>query len=452
MSHVTQPSSQPQWDHVIVLGASMAGLLAARVLSDHFRRVTLLERDALPDTPLARKGAAQSQHVHILLRRGASILNRWFPTLFPALLASGATELDVTRDLRFAAWGQWKPQFPSGITFYSQSRPLLEWQVRHLLLERPNITLLDQMDIEQLLANEDRTRVTGVAVTSRRDQQGTTLVADLIVDATGRGSQAPKWLETLGYGRVVEREVQVHVGYATRLYQRDEDVTRPWKVMLVGPAPPTLKRAGALFPIEDNRWIVTLIGWARDYPSTDPHEYDTFARTLARPEFAAALATSEPLGDIVPYRYPANRRRHYERLLRMPQRFLLVGDAVCSFNPAYGHGMTVSAMNAAALQAALIRRRATGSLEGFERDTQRAIAHAADIPWTLATSEDFRYAETVGARPPGVGLINWYIKQLHLRAANNTFATQRFYEVTHLLRPPFAMLDPRLFLAVVTGS
>ena len=209
--------------HAVVIGASMAGLLASRVLADHFEHVTVIERDHLPQEIQPRKGVPQGRHVHILLHRGASVMKDLFPDLFPALIQDGSIAIDTVANFHWYNFDAWKPRFKSGITFYSQSRPLLEGHVRERVAARSNVRFLDACDVVKLCANEDATRITGVQIRHRQgEQHEEVLSADLVVDASGRGSQTPQWLAALGYDTVEESTIKVDVGYATRIYRRPE--------------------------------------------------------------------------------------------------------------------------------------------------------------------------------------------------------------------------------------
>ncbi len=437
----------------VVIGASMAGLLAGRVLSDHFERVTLIERDLLPANAQARKGVPQGLHVHGLLNKGASILAEFFPDLFPALLEEGAIALDTIEDGLWYHFGLWKARFPSGITGYTQSRPFLEQHIRDRLTVRANIHFIDGCEVTRLLTTGGKSRVTGVHLRYRNEEQREQeLAADLVVDASGRGSQAPQWLASIGYGRVEESCVRVDVGYATRVYRRPDQALLDRKALVIYPKPPHEKRAGYIFPIEDGRWIVTLAGWLRDYPPDDEASFLNYARSLPASTLYEAIKDAEPVTPIFIHKFPANRRRHYERMSHFPKGFIVLGDAACVFNPLYGQGMTTAALEAKTLAASLhqqLRIRADGDLAGFARRFQKALARVVEVPWLLATSEDFRYPETQGHRPPGIRLFNWYTGRVHALAGSYPLVTLRFYEVVHMLKPPTALLTPRILFAVL---
>ena len=246
--------------HAIVLGASMAGLLTARVLSDHFDRVTLLERDPVADRSEARKGQPQTRHLHGLLASGLEIMTRYFPDLPAALEAGGAIVGDFGETMQWHAYGGYRQRFSMGVKSALMSRPFLEYLVRTRTVARPNITLVDNCAVRKLVVTADRGRVTGVEVDRRDDAASEILAADLVVDCTGRGSRTPQWLADLGYDVPSESEVKVNVGYATQLFRRNPDDPRSTDWILMTPEAPRETRFGGMFPIEGDRWIVSMGG------------------------------------------------------------------------------------------------------------------------------------------------------------------------------------------------
>ncbi|HEY7125927.1 MAG TPA: FAD-dependent monooxygenase [Ktedonobacterales bacterium] len=443
-------SSQVIGQHAVVIGASMAGLLAARVLSDHFERVTVIERDRL-DGMDARKGVPQGRQTHAILSKGAAVIEELFPDLFPSLIEGGATPVDMGADLRWYQFGVWKVQFSSGIRVYCESRPWLEGQIRQRVASRTNVRILDGYEVTRLYTSADTKRITGVqARTADGERREEALMADLVVDASGRGSQAPQWLKSLGYPQVEESVVKVDVGYATRIYRRPKDAPADWKVMAIFCTPPQEKRIGFVLPIEGDRWSVSVSGWLKDYPPSDDAGFLDYARSLPSPALYELIKDAEPLSPVSIYRFAANRRRYYERMSALPEGFLVMGDAVCSFNPIYGQGMTVAAIEAETLQAALQQCQGRqGDMAGFTRRFQKAIAKTINVAWMFTTSEDFRYPETEGKRSFGMGFFHWYSRRLLEAAADNPRLAQSFYLVMHMLKPPTAMFTPRVLAAVL---
>jgi 2-polyprenyl-6-methoxyphenol hydroxylase-like FAD-dependent oxidoreductase len=425
----------------------MSGLLAARVLHDHFDSVTLVERDLLPDSAEWRKGVGQGRHAHVLLKRGEQILEALFPGLVPALTGEGAEPFDMGTDLRWHHFGVWKKSFVSGIVGLSMSRPLLEAAVRRRVRELPNLRILDGHDAVAPVASEDRARVIGLTVRRRDGQAEETLPAELLVDASGRGSSAPSWLESLGLGRPAETAVRVRVGYTTRIYRQPARTAHPWRVLYIVGKPP-IKRCGLILPVEGGRWMVTLAGYLDDHAPADEAGFMDFARTLSAPDIYEALRDAEPLGEIVTHKFPSSLRRHYDRMT-LPEGFVVLGDAACSFNPVFGQGITVGALGAVALGALLAER--GSNLDGLSRSFQRRLARIIDTPWSMSTSEDFRFDELTGERPFGTALMNWYVGRVHALTAEDESVASSFFQALHLLSPPALLFRPRILARVLRG-
>jgi 2-polyprenyl-6-methoxyphenol hydroxylase-like FAD-dependent oxidoreductase len=428
----------------VVVGGSLTGLMAAAALARHCARVTLVERDALAAGPEARKGVPQARHVHVLLKEGERILADLFPGLVAELVAAGATVVDMARDTHWFYFGAWKARFASGVEFLSQSRSFLEWRVRQRLAALPNVTLRPETEVRGLVLDEAR-RVRGVRVTG-----ADRLDADLVVDATGRVSRATAWLADAGLAPPRESRVTVGVGYASRFYRRPAGGLGDWKALFVYPRPPGT-RLGVMVPVEDDRWMVTLVGWFGDHPPDDEAGFRAFAASLPVPDFAAALEGAEPLSPIVLHKFPANLRRHYEDLPTMPDGLAVIGDALCSFNPIYGQGMTTGAIGARTLDLALAERRGR-DLAGFSRSFQRRLAAAIDSPWLLTTCEDLRSAAAEGERPAWMPLLHWYTRRVQQLTWHDQLVGKRFLEVMHLLKPPRTLFHPAILWRVLTSG
>lgn len=428
----------PKTGRAIVIGGGIAGMLAANVLADHFAQVTIVERDQLPTEPESRKGVPQARHVHAMLLKGKLLLDQRFPGFNEDLEANGAEEMDLLGDgVGHTQYGQFV-RFKSGIRIYTCSRDLIEHLIRKRLRHNSRLQLCDEREVDGLLATGDYTQVIGICTRGRGANQGKEeeLYADLIVDASGRESHAPDWLEALGYKRPDETVVNAFLGYATRWYRRPRGLELNWKAMMVRNNPLT-KRGGLIYPVEGERWAVMLNGYERNYPPADEEGFMAFARSLPVREFAEALQAAEPISPIYSYRRTESRWRHYERLARWPRGFIVLGDAVCALNPVYGQGMTAAALAAEALDDQL---KARWGKPGMARSFQRALARVNRLPWLMATGEDFRYAATEGVRPgPLSRPFQRYIGTVIELATHSPAISRTFIQVVHLSLPPTAL-------------
>jgi 2-polyprenyl-6-methoxyphenol hydroxylase-like FAD-dependent oxidoreductase len=436
--------------HAVVIGGSLAGLLAARVLSAHFGQVSVIERDRVPDGAAPRKGVPQGQHVHVLLGNGATVLMDLFPDLFSTMAQEGAP-LVSSSEVRWYHFGVWKAPFPIERETGYQNRPFLEQHVRECLAARENVRFIDACEVTGLCVQDDQ--VAGVYLRYRDEEQYKKMLpATCIVDASGPGSRTPQWLAFLGYGRVEESSVTVDVGYATRIYRLPDPLPCDWKMMIVHGTPPDERRSGFIFPIQGGYWMVTLAGMFDDYPPDDGLGFLEYARGLAVPDLYAAIKEAEPVTPIVTSKYAANQRRYYERLSRLPAGFIIMGDALCSFNPIYGQGMSVAPLEAKLLDTFLREQRSPatpGRRPGWTMHFQKALASVVQAPWRLASGGDFRYPEAQLNRLFGTRLFNWYMRRIHELMASHPLVTLRGYEVLQLLKPLSALFEPRIVWTVL---
>jgi 2-polyprenyl-6-methoxyphenol hydroxylase-like FAD-dependent oxidoreductase len=424
-------------DHAVVLGASIAGLLAARVLSETYPQVTVLDRDALAPGVEPRRGVPQGRHVHALLARGQLVLEELFPGLTEELVEAGAPVGDMLDDARLLFGGHRLARAATGLQVVSVSRPLLEDRIRARVRALPPVRFAPPCDVVGLRLSSDGRRVVGARVLRRADASpGETIHADLVVDATGRGSRTPRWLEALGFEPPKEEHVRVDVRYATRRYRLPAEALRGDVACVHGPTPER-PRGGALARLEGDTGMLTLFGILGDHPPKDAAGFDSFARSLHFPDLYEAIAALEPLDDPVGFRFPANVRRRYERLRHFPDGLVVFGDAVCSFNPIYGQGMTV-----AAVQALALRNHPPSGAPAGSRSTMRALARAIDAPWELALGADLSLPDVRGPRPPRRRVANAYMSRLLAATAHDPALSRAFVRVTSLIDPPEALLRP----------
>src|SRR6266851_6321413 len=430
-------------DRAVVMGASVAGLLAAHVLSGHFAEVVIVERDSLPREPEFRKGVPQSRHLHVLLVRGAEILEQFFPGITESLYAADAQPIDWTRDVLYLGAAGWGTRFPRSLTLILSHRELLEWSIRQRVLGSPRIRAIEEHDVVDLLPSSDGIR--GMRLRARPDGQVQELETRLVVDASGRNSKAPEWLAAHGYPPPRETVINSFLGYASRQYAPPADLNVDWKALFLLPKAPKTTRSGGLFPIDGGRWLVTLAGAGRDYPPNDDAGFLEFARTLRSPILYEAIRTAEPLTPISAYRRTENQWRHFDRLQRWPQHFVALGDSVCAFNPIYGQGMTAAAESALVLDGWLSR--AEPAL-AFQRRLGKMLA----APWLLATGEDFRFPTTEGGKPGlTTRLAHRYFDRLLEVGTVDETVSQAFLRVLHLLDPPAALFGPGILARAVRG-
>ena len=428
--------------HAIVLGGSMAGLLATRVLSDHFEHVSLIERDALPARPEQRRGVPQGRHTHGLLASGRNVLEKLFPGISEALLKAGAVTGDIVRDSRWFFEGGCLSRPASGLNGLLMTRPLLEAAVRERVLANPKVVPRDEVAVEGLVVDRESGRVIGVRT------GGQTLFGNWVVDATGRGSRSPQWLEQLGYKKPVEDVVQVGLGYTTRFFRRKPTDLNGDKVVVIPPTPQG-KRGGVMLAQEGDRWTVTLIAHFANYAPEDLDGFIAFASTLPAPYIHEVVSRNKPLGDAVSARFPANIWHRYELLQQFPTGYLVFGDAICSFNPIYGQGMSVAALQAVELENTLTS--GDGDLE-LAKSFFRRAAKVVAIPWSIAVGNDLRIPESVGRRTAGVRFINWYMSKPHKAAHSDPVPALAFHRVGNLLAPPSSILHPRVAARVLWAN
>ncbi|MGH3978118.1 MAG: NAD(P)/FAD-dependent oxidoreductase, partial [Pseudonocardiaceae bacterium] len=435
------------------VGGGMAGLLAARVLANYFEQVTLVERDALPDSAQTRKGVPQGRMLQVLLPRGQGIVERLFPGYGHESEAAGAVSLRVPADALILTPAGWLDRRATGWPLLSASRPLFEWAVRRRLRELPGVTILDRHDVTSLLTSHDGRQVTGTTLRPLDDADGgdQQLAADLVVDASGCGSRAPAWLSDAGYATPTKTHVDPNIGYASRIYRLPDRFSADWQLVMLAAQPPSMPRSGYLFPIEDGQWMAALMGAAGQHPPTDEAGFTAFIHSLRHPVIAAAVAAAEPVTPIRGYRGTANRLWHYERMRCWPERFVVLGDAVCAFNPIYGQGMSTAAVAAETLDACLReqrRRWPADDLDGLARRFQRRLARRNADPWILSTGEDLRYPTTTGVHvTAATRLQHRYLDRVVAATTQDPATADTYIQVVGMLARPTSLFAPRILAA-----
>lgn len=384
-------------DLAVVLGASVAGLAAAAALQRHFAAVVVVERDPLPDEPVNRRGVPQGHHTHALMTGGRDALDELLPGFSARMIAAGVPLLDQPRDVAFLTAQGWLARAPTGVETLFARRPTLELVVRRLVSELPGVTIV-RGTATGLLGAPGGARVTGVQLGG--DERPTSLPADLVVDATGRASRAPKWLEALGHAPPPEIEVQPYLGYASRLLRIPDDAWPDEVRGIIALPYPGATRGGAVLVQDDGYAIITACGAAKDFPPADEEAFAAFLGTATTPLLGAVVARGEPVSEIVTTRTSTNRLRCFHRLPVRPPGFLCVGDAICALNPAYGQGMTNAARQALELGRMLGAPGVDDDavVDGFPARVVEINAFA----WGVATASDLAFPTTRadGLPPP----------------------------------------------------
>jgi 2-polyprenyl-6-methoxyphenol hydroxylase-like FAD-dependent oxidoreductase len=428
----------------VVVGASMAGLCAARVLADRFDHVVVLDRDQLDDEPSPRQLVPQGRHPHLLLAAGARILEEWFPGLSAELYAAGAVGIDLCKDFLWHQAGGPQRRPASSLIGPAMSRPLLEWTVRRRVTALPNVEIRDGVHACGLTLDEQGGRVVAVQV-----EDGEEIAADLVVDASGRAARSVDWLTARGFPAPAATVVEVDTRYVSRVLERTDAAERGWKAAAVIGEPET-KRLAMVLPMEGDRWILLMAGLNGEVPPADDTQAVAYARQLDSPVIADILEEGALVRGAVTHRFPANQRRHVERLRRYPAGWVLLGDAVCSFDPIYGQGMTSAAQQAHALGAALDRH---GRIDrAFAKRYFRAASHIVKVPWSIAVGGDFAYPGTTGKKPFGTDVLNRYMDRVMLAGQMDDDVVIRFNEVAALVRKPEALLAPSFVLRVLARA
>jgi 2-polyprenyl-6-methoxyphenol hydroxylase-like FAD-dependent oxidoreductase len=453
VARISPPVDHPT--HAVVIGAGMGGLAAAHALSRHVDRVTLIERDTLPSQPVARSGTPQGRHVHVLQPGGSAALERLLPGFAEELLDRGAIAMAAPREILWLSAAGWmQPYRRSERTLLSASRDLIECVTRELVLDRSPIGLRTGVEVGGLSIENDR--VVGVDLRPRGaapHEPTERLAASLVVDASGRRSRAPDWLAAAGYERPEESHVDANLAYATRTYRRGPDDAAGWQAIFLQAKPPETTRMGVLFPIEGDRWMLTVAGTNGDVPPTDEAGFLAFARGMRSSALVEAVERLEPLSPIVGYRRTENRRRHFETLRRAPDGFVVIGDAACAFNPVYGQGMSAAALTAEVLDRGLRDHvaRSGGDLAGVSAGLQRAVAKANAGAWMVATGEDLRWPGTEGGSTSAADrLVRRYLARVVAQATVDPVVAGAFFDVVALLAEPTSLLRPALAARVLT--
>jgi 2-polyprenyl-6-methoxyphenol hydroxylase-like FAD-dependent oxidoreductase len=428
--------------HAIVIGASMGGLSAAAALAPFYERVTVLERDAVPDKPEHRRGVPQSKHGHGLQPGGVRALEVLLPGVLAELTGAGVPTGDLNGSCTWTIGGSTLARDTIGVPGIGVTRPFLEHHVRTRVAALPNVTIQAGMQVDGLLTSGPD-RVSGLTVDSTVG--GTEqLAADLVVDATGKVSKLPHWLTAIGYDAPLEESVRCKVSYVSRRWQLADPSPHADLVTVITPA--ETPQFGVMIAQEDGTHIVTLGGLLDRAPARGDDAFLAFAGQLPNQAIADALVGATPVTDLQRMHFPASRRRRYDKLRSFPAGLLALGDSIASFNPMYGQGMTVAALEAVALRDSLSR----GPL-----DARAFFAKAhriEDVAWKIAAGGDLRFEDVEGKRTPDMKIMNRYLDKLTAAARTDPVLARQFLLVAGFIERPETFFKPSIVWRVLTGG
>lgn len=428
--------------HTVVVGAGMAGMVAARVLADAFDEVTVIDRDSFPDDPIPRRGVPPGNHVHSLWESGRATLEDLFPGFSEELRAAGGVTTELGSDFKIFLQGDFMAPGTDRHVMYFATRPVIEHLVRQHVSMLDRVQIRPQCQFIDYLVTDGGTAIEGVVIRNQASEREE-LTAEVVVDATGRTSRTPAWLEEHGYTPPPLDEIRIDLGYASTFIERPPNDTRAFAVDAEVPH----TRGAFVFPIEGNRWLVSLYGRHGDHPPVDATSFTEFTSSLPTP-VVKELLDEHPMvtKDIIRYPFPANRRYRYDELDRFPDGLVVIGDAIASYNPTNGQGISVAALQALALHHALATddRREMG-LRFFDD-----AAEIGGIAWDLTVGGDLEFPQTEGPRPRGTAVSNWYLNRMVRRAHTDSRLSDVVFQVFSLQQPPSELFRPRVIWRVVS--
>jgi 2-polyprenyl-6-methoxyphenol hydroxylase-like FAD-dependent oxidoreductase len=433
----------------VVIGGSLAGLMTARVLADHFDAVTVLERDHVDGQPALHQSIPQGNHLHGLLLGGQQVMASLYPGFLEQLSTLGAVRCRAGKEVvfylptgkAFSISGTVREARDLGFDITCHSRALLEYCVRHCTLQHPNIAFARESSAQGLVCEDGR--VCAVRYTQCGKTQ--TLATDFVVDAGGRRSQASRWLTELGFQAPEATTIGVDIAYASTKFRVPEDYDDSERILVFMGPPPDFPNAAIMEIIEQRTWHVTLSGRFGEYPPHDAAGFLAFANALHTPKLYELIKDAERVADITSYRFPTSVQRHYEQLTTFPEGFMVLGDAISSFNPIYGQGMSSAALQVQALQQLLTERAAERhGLDGLALAFFPKAAEIIETPWTLAASWDFAYPETQGRRPANLEESTQYFTDVDALTAEDPEVQRLVTEVLNLAKPLAALREEPL--------
>jgi 2-polyprenyl-6-methoxyphenol hydroxylase-like FAD-dependent oxidoreductase len=433
----------------VVLGGSIAGLFAAKVLADAYDEVRIVDRDVLVGTKEPRRHCPQTYQANGLLTRGVQIMEEIFPGITEQMLDDGIPTGDVSGEVRWYFRGLRLKQAHGDLFSFGIVRPLLEYYIRERVQQLPNVTFLEQHDILGLTATADNSRITGARVQTRGEKTEKVLDADLVVDATGRGSRTPVWLEQLGYAKPEEERKKIDLAYVTQHFKLRPGVDPLQGDHAINPVGHAgLPRGAVFFRVDGGRLEVTTYGILGDHPPTDQAGLYRWLKSLPAPDVYETLRYADPVDKPVLFRFPTTLRRHYQKLNRFPDGLMVTGDAVTCFNPVYAQGMTIAGVCALTIRQHLHSGAAPDSLEYF-RDLAR---NGVDAAWDMTNTMDLSYPDVPGNRTLKVRVQNFFLKRVQIAATRDSKVTVAYMKAATMVAGPEVLMNPAMLLRVLVKS
>ncbi|MEH7493656.1 FAD-dependent oxidoreductase [Neobacillus niacini] len=431
-------------EKAIIIGGGISGKLAARVLSDVYKEVIILERDVESEGSSSRKGAPQGEHLHALLHAGEYGLEQLFPGITEKFYDSGAVKINSTIDLSWFHHGAWKIRYDGGYSTTLQTRPHLEWHIEQYLKKIPNVVFHYNQVVQDLLYNETENRIFGVQL------KDTSLTADIVVDASGVSSLTSSWLTKRNI-QVPDEKVDINLSYISKQFQLVDNHDTDWKIKMVYPNPPHEKIGGTISSVEDNRFIITIMGYHNAINDKEVLQSDNgfleLTKQLPRLDIYETIKNATPITKTALYRIPQIVWRRFDKAGNLPDGIVLIGDTFCRIDPVFGQGMSIAILEAVALQKLLQTHK--GELHKLPKAFHRMAAKIISPIWNMVITEDFRYPATTGKRPFGLFIQQLYAKKIFLLSSQNKEVYDAFVKVMNLVRPISSLMTPSIIKAIL---
>ncbi|WP_010281384.1 FAD-dependent oxidoreductase [Bacillus timonensis] len=428
---------------VIIIGGGIAGKLAARVLSNYYKEIMIIEQDSEVSSPAPRKGAPQGNHIHALLHAGEHGLEELFPGITEKFQSTGAVVINSTKDLAWHHHGVWKLRYDGSYTTTLQTRPHLEWHINQYIIQDKNIIIQYNQSVKKFIYDEVKNRITGIEL-----KNGSVIHADLVVDASGASSFSHRWLTEKGI-HIPAEQVKIDLTYVSQIVELPENDDRDWTIKLLYPNPPHEKMAGSISRVEGNRYLVTFIGYHDSITSKEKiTSLVELAKKLSKSDIYHELQNANPVTDISIYRVPHITWRKIDKVKNLPEGLLMIGDTICRIDPFFGQGMSIAVVEALALKGILETQSQENIAQKFHQEAAKIIAPI----WNMVLTEDFRYPETTGKKPLGLPILQWYAKNVFLLSGKDEKIYDSFIKVMNLKRPMTILMKPRIVFEVLKCS